>query len=99
MSRVSCAELNFAKNSKAVNVIDLHGCRCQNSHKRALHYALVSSLDMRVVVPRMNILLGRAVANKFIECNGKVPSAEQSMLKVTQIIVGYNFVKIKFIIV
>ena len=77
MSRVSCTELNFAKNSKAVKVIDLHQCRCQNAYKRALQYALVSSLDMRVVIPGMNILLGRTIVDKFIEYCGNVPSAKQ----------------------
>jgi hypothetical protein len=67
-SSVSCAELNFAKKSKAVKVIDLHQCRCQNMYKRALHYALVSSLDVRAVIPCMNILLGRTIVDKFIEC-------------------------------
>jgi hypothetical protein len=63
-----------------VKIVDLHQCWCQNAYKRALQYALVSSLDIRVVIPSMNILLGRTIADKLIEYYGKVPSTQSEGL-------------------
>jgi hypothetical protein len=60
-----------------VKVIDLHQRRCQNVYKMAFQYALVSSLDMRVVIHCMNILLGRTIVDKFMECFGKVNCDKQ----------------------
>jgi len=60
-----------------VKIIDLHQYECQDAYKRALQYALVSSLDMHVDIPSMNILLGRMTVDNIIEYYGKVPSAKQ----------------------
>jgi hypothetical protein len=79
VSRVSFTELNFAKNSKAVKVIDLHQCRCQNVYKTAFQYALVLRLVMHVFIAGMNILLGRTSVNKFVEYYGEVSSAKHRM--------------------